>query len=420
MKKKKLQFFENIDIKKRLPLLSWCLYNWASESFPVIITTFIFGTYFTTHIAVNKITGTYQWANAIALAGIIIAIASPIFGAIADHSGRLKRWLFAFTTLCVISSALLWYAYPTPSSIPLTLICIVTGTIGFEISLVFYNSFLPYIAPKGYIGRFSGWAWGFGYLGGILALSIALFILIKAAGGAIDKVRMCGPLVAIWFSVFALPLFIFIPDIKPTDRSMGNAILKGLSQFFTTIKTIPQQRNLMLYLLAHLIYVDGLNTLFAFAGIYAAGTFGMDLTSVIILGITLNITAGIGAILLAWVDDWLGAKPTIIFCLAGLAGFGIPVVFVQSTVCFWILALLVAAFVGSVQAASRSLMTRLAPIEKTTEMFGLYAFSGKITSFIGPWLLGLTTIAFHSQRAGMATILVFFVIGGTLMWFVKE
>lgn len=411
--------------KWKCALVAWCIYDWGSAAFPIIITTFIFATYFTTHVAADEISGTYQWANATALAGIIIAIASPIFGAIADHSGRHKIWLAFFTVVCVISSALLWYAYPKVSSVSYTLVCVVIGTIGLEIALVFYNSFLPHIAPRDYIGRISGWAWGLGYLGGIVTLSIALYGFVKSPpvwlnADTAEQIRICGPLVAGWFGIFSLPLFIFIPDIPSSGLKMSCAIQRGLRELVFTIKTLPRQKNLFLYLIAHLIYVDGLNTLFAFGGIYAAGTFKMDLSEVILFGLTTNISAGIGAILLAWVDDYLGSKPTILVSIFCLIIFGVSILFVQSSRWFWMLGLLLTLFVGPVQAASRSLMARITPEEKSTEMFGLYAFSGRITSFIGPWLLGWATLHFHSQRAGMATIIVFFITGGLLMCFVRE
>ncbi len=411
--------------KETLIFAAWASYDWASAAFPIIITTFIFATYFTKQVAVNEIIGTYQWANATALAGVLIAILSPIFGAIADHGGHHKRWLLFFTILCVIFTALLWFVHPHSHSIYTALSAFVIATIALEIGIVFYNSFLPHIAPERYIGRLSGWAWGAGYLGGIISLSIALFCFIKHPPiwlntQSAEEVRISAILVAVWFAVFSVPFFIFIPDSKATGLSAKKALKKGLSELFSTLKSLPEQKNLVLYLIAHLIYVDGLNTLFAFGGIYAAGTFGMSLADVVLFGITMNLTAGIGAIFLAWVDDWMGSKPTILISLLGLILLALPLLFVQSTAAFWAIALFLSIFIGPVQAASRSLMARITPKEKSTEMFGLYAFSGRITAFIGPWVLGLATYYFHSQRAGMATILAFFIVGALLMIKVTE
>ncbi len=405
-------------------IIAWGSYDWASAAFSIIVTTFIFATYFTKQVAANEIIGTYQWANASAIAGILVAISGPIFGAIADHSGNLKRWLFIFTYLCILFTALLWFVYPH-SSVLYALTCVVIATTCLEIGLIFYNSFLPHISPPDYIGRISGWAWGMGYIGGIVSLSIVLFVFIKPTPIWLDtstdqQVRICALLTAAWFGLFSLPIFIFVPDKPSTGLPLLQATKKGLKDLYSTLRSLPKQTNLLLYLIAHLIYTDGLNTLFAFGGIYAAGTFGMNLSEVILFGITMNISAGIGAIGLAWVDDWIGSKPTILISLIFLTILCIPLLIVKSATHFWIFALTLCLFVGPVQAASRSLMARIIPIKKSTEMFGLYAFSGRITSFIGPWLLGWTTFVFNSQRFGMGTIVLFFLFGGILMCFVKE
>lgn len=400
---------------------AWCAYDWAAASFSVIVTTFIFATYFTTKVAVNPIHGTYQWANATSLAGLIIALTSPLFGAIADHGGSHKKWLFCFSFLTVVSSALLWFAYPHPGSVHLTLTCLVIGTVGFEIALVFYNAFLPFLCSKPYLGRISGWGWGAGYLGGILALTICLFAFIRGNIFGLNEatagpIRLCGPFVAIWFFIFSLPLFMWLPEINTARRPLPEAIRCGWRELMTTIKRLPKERNVFLYLFSHMIYADGLNTLFAFGGIYAAGTYGLSFQEVLIFGITMNITAGIGAISLGWLDDYFGSKRTVIISLICLTFLGLPILFMHDKYWFWGVALLLCIFVGPVQSASRSLMVRLiAHKTSSTEMFGLYALSGKITAFIGPWVLGWVTLASGSQRVGMATVLVFFFVGALLL-----
>lgn len=407
-------------------IFAWCLYDWASSSFSVIVVTFIFATYFTTKVAENEIIGTYQWANATSIAGIIIAFASPLFGAIADYGGYHKRWLFVFTGLCITSSGLLWFAYPNSSSVYLTLTCLVAGTIGLEVAMVFYNVLLPQLAPKDYLGRVSGWGWGSGYLGGIVALTIALILFVKTNLFSLDtqtaaQIRITGPFVACWYFIFALPLFFLTPTITMTSRPFSHAIRAGWFELLSTFKKLPQEKNIFLFLVAHMIYADGLNTLFVFGGIYAAGTYGLSFEEVLLFGITMNITAGIGAILLGWMDDFLGSKLTVMVSLIFLIFFGIPILFLHHKYVFWVVALLLCLFVGPVQSASRSLMVRLiADKESSTEMFGLYALSGKITAFLGPWLLGMTTLFFDSQRVGMATVLVFFIVGALLLIPVKN
>lgn len=412
--------------RKSLPaIIAWCLYDWACASFSIIIVTFIFSTYFTTKIAENTILGTYQWANATSIAGVIIALSSPLFGAIADYGGHHKRWLFFFTALCVINVSLLWFAYPTPSVIPYTLTFVILATIGYEVAQVFYNAFLPGLSTEAYLGRISGTGWGSGYLGGILALSIALIVFVKGNWLGLNtengaQIRICGPYVGLWYAVFSLPIFFLVPSITTASHPLPQAVRAGWKKLGATLKELPKEKNILMYLISHMIYTDGLNTLFAFGGIYAAGTFGLSFEEVIIFGITMNITAGLGAILLGWMDDLIGSKATIIVSLICLSIIGVPMVLLQNKYIFWAMALFLSIFVGPVQSASRSLMVRLIISKNmSAEMFGLYALSGKITAFIGPWLLGLATITFGSQRAGIATVLVFFIIGAVLLVPVK-
>lgn len=411
--------------KSILSIVAWCFYDWASSSFSVIVTTFIFAIYFTGKVSVNPIIGTYHWANAISLAGIIIALCGPFVGAIADRSGHHKLWMFFLTSIAVLCCALLWFAYPHPSSIIYMLTLVIIGTVAYELAQIFYNAFLPLLAPEKYLGRISGIGWGSGYLGGIVALSIALLIFIKSNWFHFNtqtsqEIRICGPFVALWYAFFSLPIFILGPKISPLTSSLGQAIREGWQDLKGTLKKLPSEKNIFLYLIAHMIYTDGLNTLFAFGGIYAAGTFGLSFEQVLLFGISMNVTAGLGAILLGWADDFLGSKLTVITSLICLTTIGLLLLIVKDEYSFWSIALTLSIFIGPVQSASRSLMVRLIKHKTmSAEMFGLYALSGKVTSFVGPWLLGEATYFAGSQRAGMGTILIFFAIGAILLLPIK-
>lgn len=414
-------------ITNKRAIVSWAIFDWANSAFPSIVITFIFSTYFATKIASNKIIGTAQWGETIGFAGLIIAILSPILGAIADNEGRRKPLLALFTLFCVIASAGLWYAYPHPNYAFITLVCVALGTIGMEVSMVFYNSMLSDIAPGNYLGRISGWAWGLGYFGGLVSMLLVLFLFINEHTrflpldtSSFEQIRITGPLCAIWIVVFGWPLFIYTPDQPSKGIGKIKAMRLGLSTLFKTLTQVRQYKNVMLFLIARMLYIDGLNTIFAFGGIYAAGTFHFTLTQVLMFGIFTNISAGIGAAIFGWVDDALGAKLTIsvtlIIILAALMGL-----LVSTTVwLFWVFGMMVSFCVGPIQAASRSLLIRIAPKEIITEMFGLYAFSGKATAFLGPWLVGVVTYATDNQRAGMATVIVFLSLGAMILYCVKE
>ena len=414
----------------RLPrraLVAWCLYDWANSAFPAVILTFVFAAYFAQGVAETPVIATGQWGLAITLSGLAIAILSPVFGAIADQNGRRKPWIALFSLICIVVTALLWFVKPDPSYVVLALVCLAVGNFAFEFAFVFYNAMLNDLVPPDRLGRLSGWGWGAGYAGGLVCLVIVLVGFVSAdppwfgiGKDAAANVRMAAPIAALWFAVFCWPLLVFTPDHPSRGVAPLTAVRDGLRTIRATLANLRHYRNIARYLLAHMIYTDGLNTLFAFGGLYAAGEFGMTLTEVIWFGIALNLTAGLGAAGFAWVDDWIGAKRTILIALIGLIFTGIAILATHDKSVFWGLGMALGIFFGPAQAASRSLMARLAPPDMQAEMFGLHALSGKATAFVGPALFGWATVIFDTQRAGMASVLVFLALGGALLWTVRE
>ena len=406
------------DGENKKGLAAWCLYDWANSAFPTVITTFVFAAYFAKGVAADEVTGTSQWGYALSLSGLAIALAAPVLGAIADQSGRRKPWIALFTLVAALASAALWQVTPEARSVTLALTLVAVANFAFEMGMVFYNAMLPDLAPKARIGRWSGWAWGLGYAGGLVCLALVLvgFVQAEAPWFGLDKegaehLRATGPFVGLWMAVFAVPLLLFTPDRKATALSMAAAMRQGLAALAATLRNLKHYRDAAWFLAARMIYTDGLNTLFAFGGIYAAGTFGMDFQELILFGIAMNVTAGLGAVAFSWADDKLGAKWTITVAVIALIGLGSAVLVVEGKTLFWIFGVPLGLFVGPAQAASRSMMARLAPAELRTEFFGLYALSGKATAFLGPALVALVTDMFQSQRAGMATVVVFFLVG---------
>jgi UMF1 family MFS transporter len=411
----------------RRALIAWCLYDWANSAFPAVILTFVFAAYFAQGVAENPVIATGQWGLAITVSGLAIAILSPVLGAIADQNGRRKPWIAVFSLICITATGLLWLVKPDPSYVLFALVCLAIGNFAFEFATVFYNAMLNNLVPPDRLGRLSGWGWGAGYAGGLVCLVIVLvgFISADPPWFGIGKenaahVRVAGPIAALWFAVFAWPLFVFTPDQPGRGVPTATAIRNGLGTIAATLRNLRNYRNVARYLLAHMIYTDGLNTLFAFGGIYAAGEFGMTVEEVIWFGIALNLTAGLGAFGFAWVDDWIGAKRTITIALIGLIATGIVILLTHDKAIFWALGMALGIFFGPAQAASRSLMARLSPPGMQAEMFGLHALSGKATAFIGPALFGWATVAFGTQRAGMASVLLFLALGALLLWMVQE
>ena len=223
------------------------------------------------------------------------------------------------------------------------LIVFAIANIAFEVSQVFYNAMLPTIAPRDRLGRLSGWGWGLGYAGGLSCLMIALFAFVQGnppllglQESSAEHVRIVGPMVAIWFAVFCIPLFLFVPDMPSAGVRPGVAAREGIATLISTVKRVRDYRDVAWFLLARVFYVDGMNTMFAFGGIYAVGTFDMTIAEVIQFGLALNVTAGLGAAGFAWLDDRMGAKRTIAIALTGLIALGIPLLLVDSKLWFWI------------------------------------------------------------------------------------
>ncbi|MEO9886813.1 MAG: MFS transporter [Balneola sp.] len=408
-------------------LFAWAIYDWANSSYFVIIQTFIFAAYFTKTIAENVEIGTAQWGNMISVAGIVIAIGAPVFGAIADQAGRRKPWIAAFTILCIIACGLLWFAEPGPDSLWLALGMGFMATIGAEFAFIFYSAMLPDLVSPEKLGRWSGWGWGMGYAGGLACLLVALFVFIQTDGfwlgldtATSEPVRATFILTAIWYAIFSLPLFFITPDNPSTNKKIKDAIQHGFIQLKVSVKEVRKFKNIVKFLFARMFYNDAIVTIFAMGGVYAAGTFDMDEEQILMFGIGLNVTAGLGAFGFAWLDDKSGSKFTINASILGLLIPLVALIIVKSIAWFIIWGLVLGIFVGPIQAASRSFMARLSPPDLTNQMFGLLALSGKVTSFIGPFLVGFLTLQFGSQRLGMSAILVMLLIGLVLMFTVKE
>jgi UMF1 family MFS transporter len=406
----------------RRGIFAWCLFDWANSAFPTVIITFVFAAYFTRAIAETPEVGTAQWGWTMSASALIVALLSPVLGAVADQGGRRKPWLAVTTGACVATSAALWFVAPGPALLVLALVLVAVANAAFEMGQVFYNAILPDIVPPGRLGRISGWAWGLGYAGGLVCLALVYLLFVQPERPlfglnreSAEQVRIAGPLVALWFLVFALPLFLWTPDRTGSGRPFAMLVRDGLGTLWRTLVNLGRYRNIARFLIARMIYIDGLNTLFLFGGIYAAGTFDMGYDEILVFGIVLNVAAGLGAAGFAWLDDWLGAKPTIVVSVLGLCVFGAAILLIDSKPWFYVYGCLIGTVAGPTQSASRSLMARLAPADMRAEMFGLYALSGRATAFVGPALVGWVTLWSGSQRIGMATTLAFFLVGLALL-----
>jgi UMF1 family MFS transporter len=442
----------------RSAVISWIFFDWAAQPYFTLITTFVFAPYFATHVASDPASGQALWGFATAASGLVIALMSPVLGAIADASGRRKPWIAGFGTLLVIGSCLMWFGKPGDASvIPPLLLAYAIATIGVEFATVFNNAMMPSLVPPDRIGRLSGTGWATGYVGGILSLILVLGFLAADPGTGrtlfgfvplfgLDPAthqgdRITGPLTGVWFAIFVLPMFLLTPDY-PAKRRLREALREGLTDLRQTLGELPKRKSLAAFLLANMIYTDGLVSLFAFGGIYAAGTFGWNTIQIGSFGILLAIAGTFGAWLGGKLDDSLGPKRVItgsmlILLLSIVAILLVDkdsILFVKvarpepggtlfsgaAERAYLLLGCLIGAAGGPLQAASRTLLIRLAPQDRIAQYFGLFALTGKVTSFVGPLLIGVITTVTESQKAGMAVLVLFFVAGLLLLARVGE
>jgi UMF1 family MFS transporter len=401
----------------------WALFDWAVSPYTTLIITFVFATYFSQGVVGDAVRGQSLWSFGMAAGGLVFALLAPVLGVLADARGRLKPWIFGCTLVCAGASAALWWVAPDPRWIVLALALVIVGSLTSEFAALFVNALLPGIVRPERLGRLSGWAWGLGYGGGLAALVVALALLIwpEVPLFGLDKdqaehVRMVGPLVGAWLLFFSLPLFLLTPDLpRRSGEGQGNASLgQALGDLGRKIRGLRDQPDLLRFLLAHLLYNNGLLTLFGLGGVYAAGEFGMSLDEVILFGIALNVAAGLGAALFGILDDRLGSRTAIILALVGLIAAAALAVVAPDRFWLWVAGLGIGLFVGPVQASSRALMARMAPEGEAAGHFGLFALSGRATAFIGPAAVAAVTALAASQRWGIATILLF-LIGGLLL-----
>lgn len=406
---------------------AWAFYDWANSAFPTVVSTFVIAAYFTQAIAPDPATGQAQWGWMQAIAALLVAALSPLLGAVADAGGRRRLMLGLATLATAIATAVIWFAQPDPSFALYLLACVGIATIAFEIGTVFYNSMLTQVAPRERLGRVSGLAWGLGYAGGLACLAACLVLLVQPnpALFGLDRanaehVRATALLVAFWLLVFSWPVLVALPDPPGPRPSWAQAAAAGLVELRGLLRSLPQRPGLARFLVARLFYTDGLNTLFAFGAIYAAGVFGMGFEQILLFGIAMNVAAGLGAAGFALVEDRVGSRRMVLAALAAMVVLGIPLLLTDSEAWFWALALSLGLFFGPAQAASRAFMARMAPPQETAAWFGLFALSGRVTGFLGPAVLATVTAATDSQRLGMATVLVFLAVGALILATVRD
>ncbi|UVC12087.1 MFS transporter [Rhizobium sp. TH2] len=430
------------------------MFDWAAQPFFTVVITFVFGPYFAARMAADPTAGQLAWSNVGIVSGIAIAVLSPILGSIADETGNRKHWIGFFAAIKIVSLLLLWYAVPGSSLLAIGLL-IVLASIAAEFSIVFNDSMMTRLVDSKSVGKISNIAWGLGYAGGLIALFSVLLLLAGSptTGKTIigitplfgldpaqgEDARITGPLAAIWYFIFILPMFFFTPD-SSKHVSLGGAVGRGLTELGVTLKDLLRRTGLLKFLIARMIFQDGINGLLFLGGAFAAGMFGWQTTEIGLFGIMLAFVAIFSCLIAGYLDARLGSKAIIMICLIlliiattgiistgpGFTLFGLAQLSsddsgglfgTMAEKVYILYGLLIGIAFGPVQASSRSYLARSVSVEEAGRYFGIYALSGRATSFLANVINSLLILLTASARVGMASLIAFFAIGLLILIF---
>jgi UMF1 family MFS transporter len=406
------------------------MFDFANSSYTILIATVAFSRYFRTAVVgVDDPRGDFLWGLAAAMAHVVLILISPLLGAIADRSGLKKRFLLVTTIQTVVATSLLYLV--GPGSITLGMVLFIVATIGFEAGYIFYNAFLPEVSTPETVGRVSGWSWGTGFIGGLVALvACSPFLnrpLVDPSTGALDSQavsdwRLSFVIVAVFFALFAIPTFMFLREQRPAGPRIAwsSYAAVGLQRVRETLTHLRSHREAGKFVLAYMFFFGGIEAIIKFSAIYADVTFGIEAADLLFLFIVTNIIAAPGTVLAGYLADWIGAKRAIAVTLVGwilLMFWGAAATSITS---FWVLAGGIAIGVGSTQAIGRSFMTRLAPRDRESEFFGYYIQAGRIGSILALPLFGWISSSTGNQRLAVLWLVPLFALGLLMTLIVKD
>ncbi len=394
-------------------IVAWTLYDFANSSFAAVIFATIYAAYYALSVVGNEAgAGDLWWGRVVSVSMAMVAVTSPFLGGLADRAGVRRPLFIGFTALAVVATALM--ATVRPGMVMWGFFLGVLGNVGYEGALVYYNAYLPDLAPPSHQGRVSGWGFATGYAGSIVALLLAFpFVQSQNYGGAFLTT-------AALFAVFSLPAFLFLPEPHRGRVSVWRAAREGGAEVLSTARKIVGMPDLRRFLGAYFIYEDGVNTVIAFSAIFAAQTLGFPMDRLIVLYIVVQVSALLGALAWAWPTDKLGPKRVVMVTLCQWTAIVVAAYFVETQAQFWVLAVVAGTGLGAVQAASRTFLASLCPEGMEAELFGFYSLCGKSAAIMGPLVFGgISHAAGGNQRAGILAIGSFFLIGFVLLSRVK-
>jgi UMF1 family MFS transporter len=445
-----------MSLKKRI--WGWYFFDWASQPYHTVLNTFIFGPFLAATAATYYLGLGFEetvadakaqtvWATWTAIYGLIIGIGAPIFGAMADSTGRKMPWIVAFSLMYVLGASLLWFTDPGASNLMWMLAAFGLGFVGAEYAYIFTNSQLPGLGTREEVGKISGSGFAFGYVGGLVCLAMTLLLFVEQPNGktligldpafgldaaAREGTRITGPIVALWYAVFMIPYFLWVREVRTDYRksSMGAAVRSVVA----SIRGLGQRGSLRNYLISSMLYRDGLNGLYAFGGTYATLVLNWP---VVLIGV-FGVISGVGAAFFSYIgglaDRRFGPKPVVVTAIVVLIAVSVVIINLTPTsifgialgpdtqlpnIVFFICGVFIGGMGGTLQSASRSLMTRHCDEANSTELFGLYGLSGRATAFLAPMLIGVTTAWTQNAQIGVSPVILLFLLGLILLRWVN-
>lgn len=412
--------------RRKQAIFAWCMYDWANSAFATTILAAILPVYFASLVPEKGIvvqwdslnfrtTASALWAYGISFSLLLTAVTAPILGALADFSGFKKRFLFAFTYTGATLTSLLYFVQDGDYWLCLGLF--MAANIGFAGSMTFYNAFLPEVAPEEKMDWVSGKGYAFGYIGGGLLLALHVLMITYHEGFGIPdrslSIRISLASVGIWWGLFAIPLFLWVPEVRQLHNKPENFsyFSYGFSRLFNTLRSFRHYQDLLWFLAAFLVYNDGIQTVIAMAAIFGKTALGLDTGTLIGTLLLTQIIALPGALLFAKLAEHIQSKGAIIIALLLWIGIVTYAYFLKSALEFWILGGLVGLVLGGSQAISRSLYGQLIPRARPAEFFGFFTISAKFASIFGPLIFGLITDLSQNPRNAIVSVILFFAVG---------
>lgn len=392
-------------------IFSWTLFDYARTSFSVMVKTVGFALYFQQIVAAGTGRGDFYWGLADSLSMIIAAGLSPVLGAASDYSHKRKRFLLAFSALCIIGTAALYWIQQ--GMILPAMLVFIAANVGFQGGYTFYDAFLPEIAPRRIYGRVSGYGFGMGYLGALSILAIS-FPLIRGgfAPSNIHSFRTSFLVAAGFFAVFSIPAFLRLRDHTGVYHRRVPYFRLGFRRAVRTFRRLGHYKSLSRFLISFFLYIDGVNTVIFFSALYAKGTLGFTEVGIIVFFIVAQTTAIIGSIVFGVLTDHWGPKKSINITLAIWIAVVLGAFFIQTKAEFYVIGLFAGIAIGSSQSSSRSLMALLTPKEHAAEFFGFYdGIAGNASAVMGPLTFGFISSFTGSQRIAVLSVLIFFILG---------